>query len=97
MPKREKSRSNLEPYRRPKLPGRNEKCPCGSGKKAKRCCLDNIKALASLPPQVRQQFVVASILGRPVEACAGVVTTEEGILVPVENTEIVVNTPAITI
>jgi uncharacterized protein YecA (UPF0149 family) len=34
----------LIPYRRPydKI-GRNEKCPCGSGKKYKKCCLFNKK------------------------------------------------------
>jgi len=53
----------LEPIRREKLPRRNEKCPCGSGKKAKRCCLDRITALAALPPELRQQVVVAKILG----------------------------------
>jgi hypothetical protein len=37
-----------QPIRResPKI-GRNELCPCGSGKKYKRCCLDNSAALAS--------------------------------------------------
>ena len=27
-----------EPYRKPDTPGRNDPCPCGSGKKWKRCC-----------------------------------------------------------
>jgi hypothetical protein len=53
----------LEPIRGEKLPGRNEKCPCGSGKKAKRCCLEKIKTLAALPPELRQRVVVAKILG----------------------------------
>lgn len=57
----------MEPIRKEKLPRRNDKCPCGSGKKAKRCCLDKIEALAALPPAVRQQVVVAKILGRPLE------------------------------
>jgi len=56
----------MEPYRKVKLPGRNDKCPCGSGKKAKKCCLDKIKTLAALPPVVREQVVVAKILGHPV-------------------------------
>ena len=56
----------LQPIRKEKLPGRNDKCPCGSGKKAKKCCLDKIKALAALPPAVREQVVVAKILGHPV-------------------------------
>jgi hypothetical protein len=53
----------LQPIRKERLPGRNEKCPCGSGKKAKKCCLNKIKALAALPPAVREQVVAAKILG----------------------------------
>ena len=51
--------------RKEKLPSRNEKCPCGSGKKAKKCCLNAIKALAALPSVVREQVVVAQILSKP--------------------------------
>ncbi len=29
--------------RRPPKVGRNEPCPCGSGKKFKKCCLNSIK------------------------------------------------------
>lgn len=28
-------------------PGRNEQCPCGSGKKYKKCCLDEVRAASS--------------------------------------------------
>jgi uncharacterized protein len=28
----------IEPIRRPATPGRNDPCPCGSGKKVKKCC-----------------------------------------------------------
>ena len=28
----------VEPYRAPVKVGRNEPCPCGSGKKYKKCC-----------------------------------------------------------
>jgi uncharacterized protein YecA (UPF0149 family) len=28
----------MEPYRAPQKVGRNEPCPCGSGKKYKKCC-----------------------------------------------------------
>jgi hypothetical protein len=28
----------IDPYRAPKKVGRNEQCPCGSGKKYKKCC-----------------------------------------------------------
>jgi len=55
----------LQPIRKEKLPGRNQKCPCGSGKKAKKCCLPAIKALANLPQSAREQLVVDRILGRP--------------------------------
>jgi len=55
----------LQPIRKEKLPGRNDKCPCGSGTKAKRCCLGAIQALAALPPAVREQVVVARILNKP--------------------------------
>ena len=33
------SRSYREPIRVIKQPRRNEKCPCGSGKKYKNCCI----------------------------------------------------------
>ena len=51
--------------RQEKLPRRNEKCPCGSGKKAKKCCLPAIQAFAALPQAVREQIVVARIFGQP--------------------------------
>ena len=57
-----------QPIRREKLPGRNDKCPCGSGKKAKKCCLAKLKVFATLPPAIRRQVVVARILGRPVNS-----------------------------
>jgi len=56
----------LQPIRKEKLPGRNDKCPCGSGKKAKKCCLSAIRAFAALPQAVREQIVVARILGQQV-------------------------------
>lgn len=31
---------NNKPITRIKLPGRNDKCPCGSGKKYKNCCME---------------------------------------------------------
>ena len=55
--------NTMEPIRKEKTPRRNDKCPCGSGKKAKKCCLNKIKALAALPPNVREQVVAAKILG----------------------------------
>ena len=32
------TREHIEPCRAPGRPGRNEPCPCGSGKKFKKCC-----------------------------------------------------------
>lgn len=61
-----KPSSGLQPIRREKTPRRNEKCPCGSGKKAKRCCLPKIQALAAIPPEVRRRMIVDSILQKPV-------------------------------
>jgi hypothetical protein len=55
-------RGVLPVLRREKTPRRNELCPCGSGKKAKRCCLNKIKLLASLPPHVRQDLIVSRLL-----------------------------------
>ena len=82
----------LQPIRKEKLPRRNDKCPCGSGKKAKKCCLPSIRVFAALPQFVREQIVVARILSRPntITVNGGTVTTEDGIAVPVESNEIVV-------
>lgn len=44
---------------------RNDPCPCGSGKKAKKCCLARISALASLPAEVRTQMIVEGVLHKP--------------------------------
>lgn len=33
--------SHLEPYHADPKIGRNDLCPCGSGKKYKKCCLEN--------------------------------------------------------
>lgn len=43
-----KNLSNIfqsKPVRRIKIPSRNDKCPCGSGKKYKNCCMDIDMAL----------------------------------------------------
>jgi len=83
----------MEPYRKDKLPGRNEKCPCGSGKKAKKCCLPAIRQFAALPQAVREQIVVERLLRKPnvVTVNGGTITTEDGIAVPVESSKIIVN------
>jgi hypothetical protein len=63
-------KGSTDPRHAPALPveprinvRRNQPCPCGSGKKAKKCCLPRIKALADLHPEVRKQVVLAGILG----------------------------------
>jgi hypothetical protein len=33
--------------------GRNDPCPCGSGKKFKKCCLDKVEALSTADPQAQ--------------------------------------------
>lgn len=60
-------RTNLRPVRHegPRIK-RNQQCPCGSGKKAKHCCLHKIQALAAIPPEIRQEAIVAAILRKPV-------------------------------
>ena len=45
------------PIHREKTPRRNEPCPCGSGKKTKKCCLAKIKFLANVPPRYREAVV----------------------------------------
>ena len=82
----------LQPIRKEKLPRRNEKCPCGSGKKAKRCCLPAIQAFAALPQSVREQIVVARILSRSniITVNDGTVATKNGIAVPGESREVVI-------
>lgn len=35
------------------MPGRNEPCPCGSGKKYKKCCLRKSKEAGKLSPRFR--------------------------------------------
>jgi hypothetical protein len=88
----------LQPIRREKLPRRNDKCPCGSGKKAKKCCLPSIRAFAALPLSVREQIVVARILSRPntITVNGGGVARKDGVAVPVERSEIIVaNNPGV--
>jgi hypothetical protein len=82
----------LQPYRKDKLPGRNEKCTCGSGKKAKKCCLPAIKEFAGLPQAIREQIVVSRILGGPnvVTVNGGTITTKDGIVVPIQSGEAVI-------
>lgn len=40
--------------------GRNDPCPCGSGKKHKKCCLNKTnlqgKPIVSAPPEIIKQF-----------------------------------------
>jgi hypothetical protein len=57
-------RDAMQPIIRETIPKRNDPCPCKSGRKAKVCCLRAIKALRDLPPALREQVVVARILGQ---------------------------------
>jgi hypothetical protein len=61
--KKKKVPSGLRPHRNtgPAIK-RNQPCPCGSGMKAKRCCLQQVKAIAALPERERESFLAASIL-----------------------------------
>lgn len=51
---------NMQPIH--KKISRNDKCPCRSGKKAKRCCLPKLRVLAELPPNKQQQAIITAIL-----------------------------------
>jgi hypothetical protein len=44
---------------------RNGKCPCGSGKKFKKCCLAKAKVVMAAPPEKRIEVMVNQILGKP--------------------------------
>ena len=45
-------------------PGRNDPCPCGSGKKYKRCCLDRDQAATRATPAAKQTEREASAANR---------------------------------
>lgn len=64
--KGKRERSGLQPIRNtsPRVK-RNVPCPCGSGKKAKNCCLRRIQAWESIPPERRAEFLTTAILGTP--------------------------------
>ena len=49
------------PVKKSRTPGRNAKCPCGSGLKAKKCCLTKIKLFNSMSPEERKKFYVNSL------------------------------------
>ena len=55
------SKSGLTPVRKSRAPGRNAKCPCGSGLKAKKCCLTKIKLYNSMSPEERKKFYTESL------------------------------------
>lgn len=62
--KGKRERTGLQPIRNTgKRVRRNEPCPCGSGKKAKNCCLPKIRAWESIPPEKRGEFAARMILG----------------------------------
>jgi hypothetical protein len=49
------------PVKKSRTPGRNAKCPCGSGLKAKKCCLTKIKLYNSMSPEERKKFYTESL------------------------------------
>ena len=51
-------------------PGRNEPCPCGSGRKYKQCCLAKDESLAAAARKVAAE--VAAATAAPVEGVEGV-------------------------
>jgi hypothetical protein len=51
------------------LPGRNDPCPCGSGKKTKRCC--GVDRSRFLPLRGRHRGVVSPDLAARVDQMAG--------------------------
>lgn len=69
---------------------RNDKCPCGSGKKAKKCCLNQIKALKALPDALRAQLITDSILRQPQPAPVPAAVAEKfaAVTMPVETATI---------
>jgi SEC-C motif len=38
-------------------PGRNDPCPCGSGRKYKKCCGDPVKLAAERPPLAHSEII----------------------------------------
>ena len=48
--------------------GRNDPCPCGSGKRYKRCCLDKDQAAALAPLLARRAEQEAAVWA-PVRSC----------------------------
>lgn len=44
---------------------RNGPCPCGSGKKFKKCCLTKAKEVLAAPPEKRLDVILNQILGKP--------------------------------
>lgn len=54
--------NNGQPIVNKPVPKRNEPCPCGSGKKAKKCCLGKIKFFASLTDEQRNNIIMGRLL-----------------------------------
>ncbi len=65
MTKMKKPDTPLTPHRNGPRIKRNQPCPCGSGRKAKHCCLNRIKTLESIPPRLRERLIIDSILQQP--------------------------------
>lgn len=63
---KKKRPANVAPIRANQHVPRNKPCPCGSGIKAKRCCLPRIQQISALPPHIRNQIMVDAILQKPI-------------------------------
>ena len=59
--------------------GRNDPCPCGSGKKHKHCCL--AKGDPAVQARNRKFTIVAVVVVAVAMACGMIVSTDVGILV----------------
>lgn len=51
--------------RKAKTPGRNDKCPCNSGLKFKKCCFTKIRYFNSLTREQKQELYVDNLLLTP--------------------------------
>jgi elongation factor P--beta-lysine ligase len=84
------SKSGLTPVRKSKIPRRNAKCPCGSGFKAKKCCLAKIKLFNSMSLEERQKFYINSlfVVNRIKEQIAKQQTKQRPIIASVDRQEV---------
>jgi len=53
----------MERLKKHNLPGRNEQCPCQSGRKFKKCCLPAAQEYVSMTDAERQDKLLYAIFG----------------------------------